>query len=192
VIESSLGPLLIYHWVPGELLSAPREQREDPTSAYQRFRGLPSYTIERCLDAIFDLHAQLERSGWIASDFYDGCLLYDFSNQRLTVIDLDTYHEGPFRNTMGRMFGSTRFMAPEEFVLDALIDERTTVFVMGRTALLFLSDGTLDPHAFRGSRERLDVVTRACEADPARRFRSMADFREAWQAAQSHHHVSKR
>ncbi len=33
---------------------------------------------------------------------------------------------------MGRMFGSTRFMASEEFELGALIDEQTNVFVMGR------------------------------------------------------------
>jgi len=43
-------------------------------------------------------------------------------------------------------------MAPEEFELGALIDERTNVFVMGRTALVFLSDGTLNAEAFRGTR----------------------------------------
>jgi hypothetical protein len=50
-------------------------------------------------------------------DFYDGCLLYDFTSQELRVIDLDMYSRGPFTNTMGRIFGSTRFMAPEEFEL---------------------------------------------------------------------------
>lgn len=63
---------------------------------------------------------------------------------------------------MGRMFGSTRFIAPEELQLGALIDERTNVFVMGRTALVLLSDGTLDAEAFRGSRALFQVVARAC------------------------------
>jgi hypothetical protein len=31
---------------------------------------------------------------------------------------------------MGRMFGSTRFMAPEELELGALINEQTNVFAM--------------------------------------------------------------
>ena len=41
------------------------------------------------------------------------------------------------------MFGSSRFMAPEEFERGALIDERTNVFTMGRTAAVLLADGTL-------------------------------------------------
>ena len=57
-------------------------------------------------------------------------------------------------------------MAPEELELGALIDERTTVFVMGRTALVFLSDGTLDFEDFRGPRSLFDVVAQACQPDP--------------------------
>ena len=64
---------------------------------------------------IFELHYELAQTGWIAGDFYDGCLIYDFARQDIHVIDLDGYREGPFINEMGRMFGSSRFMAPEEF-----------------------------------------------------------------------------
>ena len=77
-------------------------------------------------------------------DFYDGAMIYDFDRHRVHAIDLDSYHMGPFTNRMGRMFGSTRFMAPEEFELEATIDERTTVFTMGRTAAVLISDGSLD------------------------------------------------
>lgn len=45
------------------------------------------------------------------------------------------------------MFGSTHFMAPEEFTLGASSDERTTVLNLGRTAFVFLGE----PGAFRGS-----------------------------------------
>jgi hypothetical protein len=115
VIESLAGPLLVYPWADGEVLRAPRADREDRESVLQRFRSLPPAAICRCLEAVFDLHAQLAAAGWIASGFYDGCLIYDFASGRPAVIDLDTYQRGPFQNTMGRMFGSTRFMAPEEF-----------------------------------------------------------------------------
>jgi serine/threonine-protein kinase len=185
VIESPSGPLLVYQWLDGELLGVSRAQRDDPATAFQRFRSLPSPTIRGCLDAIFDLHDEIARAGWVAVDFYDGCLLYDFASGSLGVVDLDMYREGPFRNETGRMFGSTRFMAPEEFELGALIDEQTNVFTMGRTALAFLSDGTLNVDAFRGSRALFEVVVKACDPRRPRRFDSMAAFCRAWRAARA-------
>ncbi|MCC7367505.1 MAG: serine/threonine protein kinase [Chloroflexi bacterium] len=185
VIESPTGPLLIYEWLDGELLNTPHAQRDDPTSAFQRFRSLPADVILGCLDAIYDLHDQIVRAGWIAIDFYDGCLIYDFAAGRLGVIDLDTYAPSPFHNSMGRMFGSTRFMAPEEFVLGALIDERTNVFVMGRTALVLLSDGTLDTDTFRGSLALFQIVAKACDPRRSHRFNSMAAFCHAWRTARA-------
>ena len=38
----------------------------------------------------------------------------------------------PFVNKMGRLWGSSRFMSPEEFELNAMIDSRTNVFNMGQ------------------------------------------------------------
>jgi hypothetical protein len=66
----------------------------------------------------------------------DGCLLYNFTTHRLSIMDLDNYHLGPFRTEMGLMFGSTRLMAPEEFVKGAMIDQRTSVFTLGRAVLV--------------------------------------------------------
>jgi serine/threonine-protein kinase len=185
VIESPIGPLLVYPWVDGELLAVPRDQRENPSSSLQRFRRLPTPTICRSLDAIYDLHAALARAGWIAVDFYDGCLIYDFAADHIAVVDLDMYHAGPFLNERGRMFGSTRFMAPEEFELGARIDERTTVFTMGRTALYYLSDGSLTQAMFRGSPALFAVVARACNPEPAQRFDTLAAFERAWREART-------
>jgi serine/threonine protein kinase, bacterial len=174
VIETPGGPHLVYDWFDGELLSVPRAQRDDPTSSYARFRALPAETITAALTTIYELHVELARAGWIAVDFYDGCLMYDFASHELRVIDLDHYHRGPFTNTMGRMYGSTRFMAPEEFELGARIDERTTVFALGRAALVFLGE--------RATPAQLAAATRACRPDPADRFASVADFAAAWAA----------
>jgi serine/threonine-protein kinase len=83
------------------------------------------------------------------------------------VVDLDTYHQGPFPNTMGRMFGSTRFMAPEELTFGARVDERTTVFAMGRLVQQSLPS---DHDALAG------VAARACEPNPADRFQTVAEL----------------
>ncbi len=183
VIESAHGPLLVYSWVEGELLYAGSATRQNPQSAMQRFRRLPLPEIMKALDLIFELHIELAQSGWIAADFYDGCLIYDFANRELQVVDLDMYREEPFVNEMGRMFGSSRYMAPEEFERGAFIDERTNVFTMGRTAANLLSDGKLDRSSFRGNDAHFDVVRRACNRERSQRYGAVGDFYSAWQKA---------
>ena len=55
---------------------------------------------------------------------------------------MDTYHRLPFFNPVGRMWGSTRFMAPEEFEKGAAIDESTMVHTLGAFAFeLFAPEG---------------------------------------------------
>jgi serine/threonine-protein kinase len=75
---------------------------------------------------------------------------------------------------MGRMFGSTRFMAPEEHQLGAQIDQRTTVFTLGRTIRELLASARA---------EVVSVASRACEPDPERRFQTVDEFYEAWALA---------
>jgi len=176
VIESPGGPLLVYDWREGEHLGT---DRNDPASAHQRFRALPVDEIVAALNALYDLHAHLDAAGWVEGDFYDGSFLYDFERHRLTVVDLDTYEHGPYRNTMGRMFGATRFMAPEEFSLGAPIDTRTTAYVLARAGLVFLSDTTLDRSAFRGS----DVQYAVLQEATTTRYPTYTAFHQAWQAA---------
>ncbi|KXK57318.1 MAG: serine/threonine protein kinase [Chlorobi bacterium] len=180
VIESSAGPLLIYQWCSGDLLGVPRQFRDDPASAYQRFRSLPAATILAALHSLFQLHHVLAQSGWVAVDLYDGSLLYNFATEQLHVVDLDHYHPGPFCNQMGRMFGSARFMAPEEFQRGEMIDQRTTLFTLARIALWMLGDGTLNPQAFRGTEGMLQVLKQATEPNPELRFQTVRSFWEAW------------
>jgi len=169
-VDSAWGRMLVYRWADGENLYAPRHLRT-PDSAGQRFRSLPPAVRITAVRRIIDLHAALADHGWVAGDFYDGCLIYDFEAGTLRVCDLDHYHCGPHRNTVGRMFGSTRFMAPEEFEKGCVIDERTTVFTLGRTAQIFL-DGTVRA-----------VTEIACAPDPAARYPSVSALADAFDAA---------
>lgn len=161
VIASAEGPMLVYDWAPGALLRGPH---------LERFRRLPQRTALGVLDRIYAAHAALGAQGWIAVDFYDGCLLYDEETDRITLVDLDMYRDRPFRNQMGRMFGSSRFMAPEEHTLGARIDQRTTVYTLGRAACV-LAPGLESA-----------VIAQACRPDRAGRFPNVAAFWAAWQA----------
>lgn len=168
VIEAADGPVLVYDWVDGEALG-----RRDP--GHERFTALPVEEICARLSVVFDVHRVVAEAGWVAVDFYDSSLIYDFVAARMWVVDLDMYRDGPFRNEMGRMIGSTRFMASEEFELGAVIDEQTTVFTMGRAIQVFLGR--------RAPAEIAAVAARACEPERARRWASMRDFVDAWTAA---------
>ena len=163
--------MLVYRWVDGENLYAPRHLRSAPDSAGQRFRSLPLAVRTAAVRWIIDLHVALAARGWVTGDFYDGCLIYDFDAQTLRVCDLDHYHVGPYRNTVGRMPGSTRFMAPEEFERGRVIDERTTVFTLGRTAEIFLDDTARS------------VTQTACARDPSARYPSVAALAAAFDVA---------
>lgn len=180
LIETAWGPGLIYDGVAGEVLGGPLARKEDPEGPFQRFRRLPPHTLSTALGAVIDLHRSLTGAGWVACDFYDGALMYDFDQDRIWVIDLDLYRRGAFTNEMGRMFGSTRFMAPEEFVLGALIDERTTVFNLGRAISVFMADATLDAGAFRGQAHQYQTMIRACEPDRAHRFSTVGEMAASW------------
>ena len=180
--ESAWGPMLIYDWAEGELLHAPAERRADPATAHQRFRRLPAPEIAAAIDAILGAHVGLCGRGWVACDFYDGSMMYDFTARRPALFDLDSYSQGPFVNEMGRLFGSDRFMAPEEYEKGALIDERTTVFNLGRAAAVFLGDGTLQRAPFRGTAAQHAAMAHACRPDRSERFASVAELAGAWQA----------
>jgi serine/threonine-protein kinase len=179
VVESPHGPILIFDWVSGESVGASREERSNPESSYLRFRSLHVPIILGVLDQILDLHRVLAKAGWVAVDFYDGSMLYDFTAQSIHVFDLDSYHRGPFVNRMGRLFGSTRFMAPEEFELGAEIDERTNVYMLGRAILELLSK---PGEGFRASHELLQVAERACQENPTDRYESVAELFMAWRS----------
>lgn len=84
----------------------------------------------------------------------------DFHDRRIRLCDLDECRRGPFVVDGDRLPGSTRFMAPEEHRQGATVDERTTVFNLGRTGLVLLDTGNLDGE-FRGTAAAHAVLDRA-------------------------------
>jgi serine/threonine-protein kinase len=183
VVESPVGPALVYEAAAGELVHVPAAQRDDPASSYQRFAHLPADRMLGVFDVLVDLHVALAAAGWVAGDLYDGCLIVDLATGALRVVDLDGYRRGPSVNDMGRMFGSTRFLAPEELELGAALDERTTVFTLGRLVWHFGTRLTEQVADFCGSAAVAEVVQQACRPAPRDRFDGVASFAQAWRSA---------
>ncbi|MBD8500122.1 serine/threonine protein kinase [Paenibacillus arenosi] len=183
------GYAAIFEWIEGESLHPhwafpPPAKYTHPDSPCYRFKQLPVETRLASLERIFDFHLHVEASDYVAVDFYDGSLLYNFITNEMKICDIDYYQKKPLINTMGKFYGSKRFMSPEEFILGAPIDERTNVFTMGAMAFALLG-GELDRSLSKWDAGILlhEVAVRAVNEDREFRFSSVAEFKEAWDHA---------
>lgn len=184
--ELENGYTLVFDWFEGEGLHPhwefpPPLKYEHPDSPFFRFRKLP---IELRLDAlrkIFEFHVHVEEKGYVAVDFYDGSMLYDFKHHRLKICDIDLYQRKPYINTMGRLWGSSRFMSPEEFKEGTEIDEETNVFLMGATAFVLVG-GELDRsiNKWEAPQSLYEVAMKAVEKERHDRYASVKDFVQTW------------
>ncbi len=183
------GYAAVFEWCDGENLHPywefpPPAKYTHPDSPYRRFRGLPVARRVAAMDAILDFHCHVETLGFVAVDFYDGSIMYDFARDETKICDIDFHQRRPYRNPMGRMWGSQRFMSPEEFELGAPIDEGTNVFNMGAIAFGLLG-GERD-RAFakwEAGRAFYEVALRAVRPDRAERWGSVREMREGWERA---------
>ncbi len=188
VITCPDGVALVFDWLPGEVLydyvtHRGQQGRNNPGSPHYRFRNLPEEKILAALDIIFDLHVLLAEQGFIAVDFYDGCIMYDFETERTSIVDLDEYRPGPFILEADRLPGSRRFMAPEEYMKGSQIDQVTNVFTLGRTVVELLGSGSVE--RLRGSEAMKTAIRCAVDPDRAKRYPSVGEFVAAWNKATS-------
>ncbi len=186
VIACPDGLALVFDWLPGELLydyitHRGQQGRNNPGAPHYRFRNLPAEKILASIDTIFDLHLLLEEKGFVAVDFYDGSILYDFETERSSVIDLDEYRFGPFTVEEDRLPGSRRFMAPEEKIRGSQIDQVTNVYTLGRLVVELLGGGSVEKLGSYGNLKA--VITRAVDPDRDQRYPSVQSFVEAWSQA---------
>jgi serine/threonine-protein kinase len=82
------------------------------------------------------------------------------------------------------MYGSSRFMSPEEFQLGSIIDEITNVFTMGATAFEFFGDNhdrSLEKWTL--SKEQFAVAKKATNSERETRQQSLEQFVSEWSAA---------
>ena len=130
---------------------------------------------------MLDFHQSVIRRGYLPVDFYDGSILYDFGAEKTVLCDIDFYQKRPLLNRMGRMWGSSRFMSPEEFTLGAEIDEVTAVFLMGATAFA-LFGGELDRSREKWTldAQKYAAALRAVSEKREERFQSLREFAAAW------------
>jgi serine/threonine-protein kinase len=172
------GVLLIFEAAPGEALGDPANRR--------RFFHLPLPRRLDALRALFGAAAAIVDAGWILVDFYEGNVIYDFGTGRAAICDFELYERAPgFVLGLDRNYGSSRLMAPEEFVRGQWIDQATNVYTLGRYAINALS-ARIDEEwqrDFQGGAALQAVVARATQGERGRRYQRVRAFVEAFEAA---------
>jgi serine/threonine protein kinase len=137
----------VFKWSEGDCLfdywNFEKYKNSSELSPRERFRKLPCDKKIKAFDAIFDFLTFAESKGYVAVDFYDGSIIYDFQQDAVTICDIDFFRKSPAINDMGESFwGTKRLKAPEEYILGAKIDRVTNVFALGALLMHFFGDYT--------------------------------------------------
>ena len=102
-----------------------------------RFQALPCAERLGAVVAIFSALTAISEAGFMVVDWYEGNMIYDFSYKRIWLFDWELCRRGAgFTLAMDSNYGSSRLMAPEEFIRGSWLDQQTMVFNLGRYALL--------------------------------------------------------
>ena len=171
------GLALVFQWADGDCMG-----RMYPAS-HRRFLRLPldaRLTVFRDILSFFEYTAA---QGYVAIDFYDGSILYNFETGRTTICDIDFFRRQPCVNDMGRMWGSSRFQSPEEFQLGAVLDEVTNVYTIGATAFALFGEYGRTRDNWQLGDISFATAAKAVSDDRSRRQQSIRQFREEWEAA---------
>ena len=150
---------------------------------HQKFRQLPLAVKQQIFESVMEFHDYVAAKGYVAIDFYDGSIMWDDKNERTILCDIDFYQKSPYIGRMG-LWGSSRFVSPEECTNGAVLDEVTNVYTMGATAFCLFADSDRSPEAWPLSPECYAVARKAINDERSQRQQSIKQLQEEWRAAQ--------
>ena len=171
------GFAMVFKWADGDCMG-----RMYP-AAHRRFMQLPVENRLAVFSDILNFFEYLVSQSYVAIDFYDGSILYDFENRKTTVCDIDFFRKQPCINDMGHMWGSSLFQSPEEYQLGAAIDEVTNVYTLGATAFALFGGFNRTRDKWQLSGRLFNVAAKAIKDDRSQRQQSISQLKEEWEAA---------
>jgi serine/threonine-protein kinase len=158
------------------------EPKDSPD--YMRFMQMPPEHKMRAFEDIMKFHAHVAAKGYVALDFYDGSILYDYEKNKIIICDIDLYQKSPFINVGNfGIVGSARYVSPEECIPDAVIDEITNVYTMGATAFALFAYGDRSPETWTLDAALYNVVKKAVSGERADRQQSIEQLIREWKSA---------
>lgn len=194
----------VFQWVEGSCLFdhwnfEEYDRTGGQTSPMAMFKKLSNQKKLMAAEDLFTFLETVAANHYVAVDFYDGSLIYNFKTNRITICDIDLFRRQPAFNDIGEDYwGTKRLKAPEEYILGALIDEKTNIFTLG--ALLFdffgiYSGSEIESRYINNrflpcplekwilNKESYFAVLQAAKPNRAKRYKTIYDFHKAFQAA---------
>ncbi len=185
IYEYAEGECLFDHWNFDKY----KENNIIETPAY-RFKNLPLEKRLNVIEKLFIFFEHVVDSNYVAVDFYDSSIIYDFNSDNVTFCDIDLFRKMPTKNDLGiDYYGTRRLKAPEENELGAIIDEKTNEFTLGAIIFDMLSKvnnnderyklGMFIPnniYDFELSYEVYNVLLKATNYDRNKRYNSIREF----------------
>lgn len=171
------GFAIVFKWADGDCMG-----RMYP-AAHSRFMQLPIDARLTVFHDILYFFEYIVSQNYVAIDFYDGSIMYDFENDKTTICDIDSFRKQPCINDMGRMWGSSLFQSPEEYQIGAAIDEITNVYTLGATAFALFGEYNRTRDKWQLSDKLFEIATRAVSDDRIDRQQSIRQLIEEWEVA---------
>lgn len=194
VFEWADGECLFDHWNFENYSKNPQLVRP-----YERFKKLSIKKKLDSIEVIFSFLESVANKNYVAVDFYDGSIMYDFKNDKTTICDIDFFRKKPTINNVGENFwGTKRLKSPEEYIYGACIDECTNVFNLGAMIFNFFGefsqqdiqkryiDNMFLPCSLENwtlNKQCYDVVSKAVSLERNNRYKTILDFKLALKMA---------
>ena len=195
--------VVVFEWAEGECLFDHwnfEKYGKDPMikSPKVKFKELAVSKKLKAVDVMFSFLQNVNQQGYVAVDFYDGSILYDFQNDVTTICDIDLFEKAPVINDKGAdWFGTKRLKAPEEYMQGCIIDEQTNIFTLGALIFDFFGEFSEEEiqqrynnnqflpcsiNKWQLSEEAYRVAIKAVSPDRNERYLTFAEFWNEWKA----------
>lgn len=186
IYEFAEGECLFDHW------NFEKYKITKEITPLMKFKRLSVEKRMYVVEKLFSFFETFIDCGYIAVDFYDSSIMYDFEKDNVTFCDIDLFRKLPAINDLGKdYFGTKRLKAPEENKLGAVIDELTSEFTLGAIIFDIFSNvennderyekGMFVPNDFENfelSKEVYKVLMKATSYERNDRYESIKEFHE--------------
>ena len=156
-----------------------------------------SLSIEKRLKVVYELFSFFNEcisKDYVAVDFYDSSIIYDFENDDVAFCDIDLFRKMPTSNDLGeKYYGTKRLKAPEENEFGATIDEQTSLYTLGAIIFDIFSNvnnlkerydkGIFIPNPkeeFELGLETYNVLLKATKYDKTERYNTIKEFENSF------------
>lgn len=180
--ETDRYALLLFPYVEGDCLfdhwNFEYYKKNGIISPLQKFLTLDYGIRLQFVNDLFGFYKSVNKAGYIATDFYEGSIIYNFKNNTFWICDLDFFTKNPSVNISGFQWGPDRFLAPEEKIMGQLLDTRTDIYHLGAFINIVFTD--FQTKKWQLSDSKYEVIKMAMSIDAGKRFKNFVEFEKAW------------